>query len=65
MGLTLGGLVVGTAAIIIIVALGLTGRAFVMSQIEGVGSHLVWAGYEGPSPRGSPGAWTTRSRKAT
>jgi len=47
MGLTLGGLVVGTAAIIIIVALGLTGRAFVMSQIEGVGSHLVWAGYEG------------------
>jgi putative ABC transport system permease protein len=47
MGLTLGGLIVGTAAIIIIVALGLTGRAFVMSQIEGVGSHLVWAAYEG------------------
>jgi putative ABC transport system permease protein len=45
--LTLAGLVVGTAAIIIIVALGLTGRTFVMSQIEGVGSHLVWAGYEG------------------
>jgi len=45
--LTLAGLVVGTAAIIIIVALGLTGRQFVMSQIEGVGSHLVWAGYEG------------------
>jgi putative ABC transport system permease protein len=45
--LTLTGLVVGTAAIIIIVALGLTGRTFVMSQIEGVGSHLVWAGYEG------------------
>ncbi|MGH9369150.1 MAG: ABC transporter permease [Thermoanaerobaculia bacterium] len=47
MGLTLAGLVVGTAAIILIVALGLTGRAFVMSQIEGVGSHLVWAAYEG------------------
>ena len=47
MGLTLLGLVVGTAAIIVIVALGLTGRTFVMSQIEGVGSHLVWAGYEG------------------
>jgi putative ABC transport system permease protein len=45
--LTLAGLVVGTAAIIIIVALGLTGRTFVMSQIEGVGSHLVWASYEG------------------
>jgi putative ABC transport system permease protein len=45
--LTLAGLVVGTAAIILIVALGLTGRTFVMSQIEGVGSHLVWASYEG------------------
>ena len=47
MALTLAGLIVGTAAIILIVALGLTGRAFVMSQIEGVGSHLVWADYEG------------------
>ena len=47
MALTLAGLIVGTAAIILIVALGLTGRAFVMSQIEGVGSHLVWAAYEG------------------
>jgi len=46
-GLTLAGLVVGTSAIILIVALGLTGRTFVMSQIEGVGSHLVWASYEG------------------
>jgi putative ABC transport system permease protein len=45
--LTLAGLVVGTAAIIVIVALGLTGRTFVMAQIEAVGSHLVWASYEG------------------
>jgi putative ABC transport system permease protein len=45
--LTLAGLIVGTSAIIIIVALGLTGRTFVMSQIEGVGSHLIWASYEG------------------
>lgn len=45
--LTLTGLVVGTAAIIVIVALGLTGRTFVMAQIEGVGSHLVWANYRG------------------
>jgi putative ABC transport system permease protein len=45
--LTLTGLVVGTAAIILIVALGLTGRAFVMRQIEGVGSKLAWANYRG------------------
>ena len=45
--LTLVGLIVGTSAIILIVALGLTGRAFVMRQIEGVGSQLVWANYRG------------------
>lgn len=45
--LTLAGLTVGTAAIIVIVTLGLSGRAFVMGQIEGVGSHLIWASYDG------------------
>ena len=45
--LTLTGLIVGTAAIILIVTLGLTGRTFVMRQIEGVGSRLVWANYRG------------------
>src|SRR5581483_148217 len=30
-----------------IVALGLTGRAFVMAQIEAVGSHVIWASYQG------------------
>jgi putative ABC transport system permease protein len=45
--LTLAGLIVGTSAIILIVALGLTGRRFVMAQIEGVGSHLIWASYQG------------------
>jgi putative ABC transport system permease protein len=45
--LTLAGLIVGTSAIIIIVALGLSGRAFVMSQIEAVGSHTLWATYQG------------------
>ena len=45
--LTLAGMIVGTAAIIIVVALGLSGRAFVMSQIEAVGSHVIWASYEG------------------
>jgi len=43
--LTLTGLFVGTASIILVVALGLTGRAYVMTQIEGVGSHLIWVTY--------------------
>ena len=45
--LTLAGLVVGTASIIFVVTLGLTGRSYVLAQIEGVGSHLVWANYRG------------------
>ena len=45
--LTLAGLVVGTAAIILVVSLGLTGREYVLRQIEGVGSKLVWSNYRG------------------
>ena len=45
--LTLAGFIVGTASIILVVSLGLTGRAYVMAQIESVGSRLVWANYRG------------------
>ena len=45
--LTLAGFIVGTSSIILVVSLGLTGRSYVMAQIEGVGSHLVWANYRG------------------
>jgi len=44
---SLAGLIVGTASIILVVTLGLTGRSFVLRQIEGVGSRLVWANYRG------------------
>jgi len=46
-GLTLAGFVVGTASIILVVSLGLSGRSYVMAQIDGVGSRLVWANYRG------------------
>src|SRR5262249_28066267 len=45
--LTLVGLVVGTASMLLTASLGVTGQQFVMSQIEGVGSHLIWAIYDG------------------
>ncbi len=45
--LTLAGLTAGTASVIVVVSLGLTGRGYVLRQIEGVGSHLLWASYEG------------------
>jgi len=45
--LTLAGLMVGTASLIFMITLGLTGRGYVQDQIEGVGSRLVWATYTG------------------
>ena len=53
MWLTVAGLVVGTASVICMVTLGLTGRGFVQDQIEGVGSHLVWTSYEGTVTSGA------------
>ncbi len=45
--LTLAGLMVGTASLIFMITLGLTGRGYVRQQIEGVGSRVVWATYTG------------------
>jgi len=45
--LTLLGLMVGTASLIFMITLGLTGRGYVQQQIEGVGSNLVWVTYTG------------------
>jgi putative ABC transport system permease protein len=62
MALTLAGLVVGTASIILVATLGLTGRGYVMAQIEGVGSHLIWASYGGTV---TDGVSRTRSDQIT
>ncbi len=51
--LTLLGLTAGTASVVVVVSLGLTGRSYVSGQIEAVGSKLLWASYEGTV---SPGA---------
>ncbi len=45
--LTALGVVIGSACIVLVVTVALTGRKFVIAQIEGVGSNLVWARYVG------------------
>ena len=48
---------VAVAALIVVVTAALTGRDFVVSRIEGVGSNLIYAYYEAGgnvSPRGKP-----------
>jgi putative ABC transport system permease protein len=41
--LTSIGVIIGSASLVLVVTVALTSRKFVISQIEGVGSNLVWA----------------------
>jgi putative ABC transport system permease protein len=41
--LTSLGVIIGSASIVLVVTVALTSRKFVISQIEGIGSNLVWA----------------------
>jgi len=43
------GMAVGTAALILVVTVALTGKRYVMAQIEGVGTNVIWAEYTGVS----------------
>src|SRR5579885_2454804 len=41
------GMVIGTASVILVVTISLTSRDYILEQIEGVGSNIVFAYYEG------------------
>jgi putative ABC transport system permease protein len=47
--LTALGMVIGTASLILVVTIGLTGKQYILRQIQGIGSNLVWAEYESGS----------------
>jgi putative ABC transport system permease protein len=53
--LTALGMIIGTASVILVVTIAMTGRDYILGQIEGVGSNLIYAYYEaGDNPgRGS------------
>src|ERR1700691_156044 len=44
--LTTLGVVIGSACIVLVVTVAVTGRRYVIERIESVGSHLVYATYE-------------------
>src|SRR3981081_1740867 len=44
--LTTLGVVIGSACIVLVVTVALSGRRYIIQQIEGVGSNLVWARLE-------------------
>src|SRR5258708_4167991 len=47
--LTALGMVIGTASLILVVTIGLSGRKYVLTSIQNIGTNLVWAEYAGLS----------------
>jgi len=41
------GMVIGTSSLILVVTIALTGKEYVLTQIENIGTNLVWAEYRG------------------
>jgi putative ABC transport system permease protein len=48
-GMTALSMAVGTAALILVVTVSLTGRSYVLAQIENIGTNVIWAEYTGSS----------------
>src|SRR6202035_316989 len=49
--LTALGMVIGTASLILVATIGLTGKQYVLNLIQGIGANLIYAEYEGGSQR--------------
>jgi putative ABC transport system permease protein len=52
--LTALGMVIGTASVILVVTISLTSREYILEQVQGIGSNIIFAYY----PGGGPGATT-------
>lgn len=48
--LTMLGVVIGSACLVLVVTVGLTGKRYILQQIEGVGANLVYASHISPGP---------------
>jgi putative ABC transport system permease protein len=49
--LTSLGMVIGTASLILVVTVGLTGKQYVLNLIQGIGANLIYAEYQGGAQR--------------
>ena len=47
--LTALGMVIGTASLILVVTIGLTGKQYVLQQIQSIGANMIFVSYEGGS----------------
>ena len=49
--LTALGMVIGTASLILVVTIGLTGKQYVLGQIQSIGANMIYAEYQGGGSR--------------
>src|SRR3954454_147301 len=45
------GMVIGTASLILSVTIGLTGKQYVLNQIQAIGANMIYAEYQGGAQR--------------
>ena len=62
-GLTMLGVVIGSACIVLVVTIALIGKTYVLAQIEGVGSNIVYATYSGGTANAR--SWPICARRAS
>src|SRR5436305_2282532 len=65
--LTALGMVICTASLILVVTIGMTGKQYVLNQIQAIGANMVYAEYEGGADRitaGTPDPLTIDDLKA-
>ena len=49
--LTALGITIGTASLVLVVTIGLTGKQYILDQIQGIGANLIYASYAGGGQR--------------
>src|ERR1700674_3221744 len=62
--LTALGMVIGTASLILVVTIGMTGKQYVLNQIQAIGANMVYAEYQGGPGNLSPDLLTIDDMRA-
>jgi putative ABC transport system permease protein len=52
------GMVIGTFSLVLVVTIALTGKQYVLNEIQNIGANLIWAEYAGPANGGVTTAGT-------
>ena len=62
--LTALGMVIGTASLILVVTIGMTGKQYVLNQIQAIGANMVYAEYQGGAGNTNPDLLTIEDMRA-